>query len=188
MAQFRGWNPLIALQIEYSLMQRTVEGELIPVAEELGLGVLPWGPLKGGALTGKYTRANAVKMQGLRGTRIGDLTETQYDIIDAVGKIAAECQTSPSTVALAWLKAQSGVQSTIIGARTLEQLDANLKALEFTLTSEQIASLNDASKPVLNFPADFLTHSPSLSHAGATVNGVPSQRMFLVPKDESARW
>jgi aryl-alcohol dehydrogenase-like predicted oxidoreductase len=188
MAHFRGWNPLIALQIEYSLMQRTVEGELVPMAAELGLGVLPWGPLKSGALTGKYTRANGAKMQGLRGARIGELTEKQYDIIDAVGKVAAECSTSSSAVALAWLKAQSGVSSTIIGARTLEQLDANLKALDLTLTPEQIAALDGASKPVLNFPADFLMHSPSYAHAGATVNDVPSQLTFLVPKDDSSRW
>ena len=188
LAHFRGWAPLIALQIEYSLMERTVEGELTPMAAELGLGVLPWGPLKGGALSGKYTRANGSKMQGLRGNRIGNLTEKQYDIIDAVGKFASECNTSSSTVALAWLKSQSAVSSTIIGARTLEQLDANLKALDFTLTPEQVATLNEVSKPVLNFPADFLTHSPSYSHAGATVNGVPSQRTFLVPKDESSRW
>ena len=188
MADFRGWNPLIALQIEYSLMQRTVEGELVPMAEELGLGVLPWSPLKGGALTGKYTRANGAKMQGPRGARAGDFTDKQYDIIEAVGKVAAECNASSSTVALAWLKSRPGVTSTIIGARTLEQLDANLRALDVTLTPDQIAALDSASKPVLNFPADFLTHSPSYSHAGATVNGVPSQQTFLVPTDDSARW
>jgi aryl-alcohol dehydrogenase-like predicted oxidoreductase len=188
MALFRGWSPLIALQIEYSLMERTVEGELIPMAEELGLGVLPWGPQKGGALTGKYTRANGLKMPGLRGARFGDFTEKQYDIIDAVGKVAAECNSDSSAVALAWLKSQPGVGSTIIGARTMEQLNANLKALDLTLTPEEIACLNDVSKPVLNFPADFLTHSHSFSHAGATVNGVSSQATFLVPPDDSARW
>ena len=99
-----------------------------------------------------------------------------------------ECNTDSSTGALAWLKSQAGVRSTIIGARTLTQLDANLKALDLTLTPEQIASLDNVSKPALNFPADFLTHSPSYSHAGATVNGVPSQMTFLVPKDESPRW
>jgi aryl-alcohol dehydrogenase-like predicted oxidoreductase len=187
-AQFRGWNPLIALQIEYSLMQRTVEGELIPVAEELGLGVLPWAPLKSGALTGKYTRANGVKMQGPRSAFIGELTEKQYDIIDAVVRVAAECNTDSSAVALAWLKVQPGVRCTIIGARTMKQLDANLKALDLTLTPGQIASLDSMSKPVLNFPADFLAQSPSLAHAGATVNGIPSQLGFLVPKDGSSRW
>jgi aryl-alcohol dehydrogenase-like predicted oxidoreductase len=190
MAHFRGWNPLVALQVEYSLMRRTVEGELVPMAEELGLGVLPWGPLKGGALTGKYTRANGVRMQGRRGPQSGDLTEKEYDIIDAVGKVAAECNTDSSTVALAWLKAQPGVSSVIIGARTLEQLDANLKALDLTLTPEQITSLNNVSKPVLNFPAGSLalTESPSYSHAGATVNGIPSELTLLIPKDGGSRW
>jgi aryl-alcohol dehydrogenase-like predicted oxidoreductase len=169
-------------------MERTVEGEMVPMAEELGLGVLPWGPLKSGKLTGKYTRANGEKMQGLRGARGGDLTEKQYDIVDVVGKVAGECDTNSSTVALAWLTARPGVISTIIGVRTLAQLEANLKALDLSLTPEQIASLDNVSKPVLNFPADFLTHSPSYSHAGATVNGVPSQLTFLVPKDDSSCW
>ncbi|WP_165225880.1 aldo/keto reductase [Aquisphaera insulae] len=188
MAHFRGWAPLIALQIEYSLMERTVEGELTPMASELGLGVLPWSPLKSGALAGKYTRANGKKMEGLRGQRLGNLTETQYDIIDVVGRIAAECDADPSAVALAWLKDQPGVSSVIIGARTLQQLEANLRAFDLTLTRDQMVSLNDVSKPILNFPAEFLTHSPSYSHAGATVDGVPSQRTFLVPNDEDPRW
>ncbi len=188
LAQFRGWNPLIALQIEYSLMQRTVEGELVPMAQELGLGVLPWGPLKSGALSGKYTRVNGAKLQGPRGARFGDFTEKQYDIIDAVARIAAEHNADSAAVALAWLMSQPGVSSTIIGARTLEQLKSNLKALDLTLTAEQIASLNAASRPALNFPADFLAAAPSIAHAGATVNGIPSQLMFMVPRDDSSRW
>jgi aryl-alcohol dehydrogenase-like predicted oxidoreductase len=158
------------------------------MAKELGLGVLPWGPLKSGALTGKYTRANGVKMQGLRAGFLGDFTEKQYDVIDAVVEVAAQCNASCPAVALAWLKAQSGVSSTIIGARTLDQLKGNLKAFEVTLTPEQITRLTNASKPTLNFPADFLMRSPSVSHAGATVNGVPSERIFLVPDDHSPRW
>jgi aryl-alcohol dehydrogenase-like predicted oxidoreductase len=187
-AHFRGWSPLIALQIEYSLMQRTVEGELVPMAEELGLGVLPWSPLKGGALSGKYTRANGVKMSGMRGARAGAFTEKQFDIIDAVAKVAEELNVSFPAVALAWVQAQKGVRSTIIGARTMEQLESNLKALEVSLTPDQIAALNEVSKPVLNFPADFLLMSPSFAHAGATVNGEATQRTFLVPPDDGARW
>ena len=187
MAQFRDWNPVIALQIEYSLMERTVEGELVPMAEELGLGVLPWGPLKGGRLTGKYTRANGAKLQGLR-ARGGDFTEKQYDIIEVAGKVAEECEASLSSVALAWLKSRPGVSSTIIGASTVAQLKANLGALDLKLMSEQIERLDAASKPVLNFPADLLKNSPSVAHAGATVNGVPSQATFLVPQDASSRW
>jgi aryl-alcohol dehydrogenase-like predicted oxidoreductase len=188
LAHFRGWSPLVALQVEYSLMQRTVEGELVPMAQELGLGVLPWGPLKSGALTGKYTRANGAKMQGARGAYIGGFTEKQFDIVDEVGKVAKECNSSSSTVALAWLRSQPGVQSIIIGARTLEQLDGNLKALDLALTPEQISSLNAVSKPALNFPADFLAVSPSFCHAGARVNGVPSHQTPAVPKDDSARY
>jgi aryl-alcohol dehydrogenase-like predicted oxidoreductase len=188
LSHFRGWSPLIALQIEYSLMQRTVEGELIPMAQELGLGVLPWGPLKGGALTGKYTRANGEKMQGFRGARAGNFSEQQYNIIDAVAKVAAESNTHSSTVALAWLRTQPGVQSVLIGAKKLEQLKANVKALALTLTPEQIAALNEASKPILNFPADFLAQAPSFNNAGATINGVPSHLTPLVPKDDTTRW
>jgi aryl-alcohol dehydrogenase-like predicted oxidoreductase len=87
MAHFRGWSPLVALQIEYSLMQRTVEGELIPMAEELGLGVLPWGPLKSGALTGKYTRANGARMQGMRGMLVGTLDESNMTLSTWLGQL-----------------------------------------------------------------------------------------------------
>ncbi|NYF80616.1 aryl-alcohol dehydrogenase-like predicted oxidoreductase [Granulicella arctica] len=188
-AHFRGWAPLIALQIEYSLMQRTVEGELVPMAEELGLGVLPWSPLKMGALSGKYTRANGVKMPGYRGTFVGELTEQQYDIIDAAQKVANEHNTDVPTVALAWVQNRAGVTSTVIGARTMEHLDANLKALEITLTPEQIATLDVASKPVLNFPAEFNANlSPNFAHAGTTVNGVSSKLVGNVPTDDASRW
>ena len=188
-AQFRGWAPLIALQIEYSLMERTVEGELIPMAEELGMGVLPWSPLKMGALSGKYTRENGVKMQGHRAAFVGELTGKRYDIIDAARKVAAELQTDVASVALAWVQSRPGVSSTIIGARTMQHLEANLKALDLKLSPRQIESLNNASKPVLNFPADFNTNrSPSFAHAGATVNGIPSTLGANVPADDAKRW
>jgi hypothetical protein len=80
------------------------------------------------------------------------------------------------------------VTSAIIGASALAQLDVNLKALDLTLAPEQVQRLDDASRPVLNFPADLLARSPSVSHGGATVNGVPSQRIFPVPEDDSLRW
>ena len=188
-AQFRGWAPLIALQTEYSLMQRTGEGELVPMSEELGLGVLPWSPLKMGALSGKYTRENGQQMQGHRGSFVGELTEKQYDIIDAAQKVAAELNTDVPTVALAWVQNRPGVSSTVIGARTMDHLEANLKALEIHLTREQIATLDAASKPILNFPAEFnADRSPNFEHAGATVNGVPSTLGANVPLDDATRW
>ena len=188
-AHFRGWSPLIALQIEYSLMQRTVEGELNPMAQELGLGILPWSPLKMGALSGKYTRENQQKMQGRRAAFVGDMSEKDYDIIDELLKVAGELDSTVPAVALAWVQSRPGVSSTIIGARTLEHLDDNLKALDLPLTADQIARLDAVSKPVLNFPAEFNTnHSPNFSHAGATVDGVPSTLGPNVPTDDSQRY
>lgn len=189
LALFRGWAPIIAMQLEYSLMERTVEGELVPMAEELGLGVLPWSPLKMGALSGKYTRANGQKMQGFRGSFVGDLSDGQLDIIDVADEVAQEIGSDIPTVALAWVQSRPGVASTVLGARTLAQLLANLKALDVRLSSEQVSRLNAASKPTLNFPADFNSNlSPSAAHAGATVNGVPSTLGGNVPKDEAERW
>ncbi|MDP9034241.1 MAG: aldo/keto reductase [Myxococcota bacterium] len=188
-ARFRGWAPLVALQIEYSLMERTVEGELIPMAMELGLGVSPWSPLKMGALTGKYTRQNREKMQGHRAAFVGELTDKHYAIIDALQQIASELGSHVATVALAWVQSRPGVVSTVIGARTLEHLDANVKALDLTLTPERIAALDELSRPVLNFPAAFnAERSPSFAHAGATVNGVASKLLPNVPTDDSQRY
>ena len=188
-AHFRGWAPLIALQTEYSLMQRTGEGELVPMAEELGLGVLPWSPLKMGALSGRYTRENQQKMEGQRGQFVGGLSDKDYDIIDELRKIAGELNADVPTVALAWVQGKPGVSSTIIGARTMEHLESNLKALELKLSTEQIAALDAVSKPVLNFPADFNKNfSPNFSHAGATVNGVQSAAGANVPTDDSKRY
>ena len=189
LAHFRGWAPLIALQVEYSLMERTVEGELVPMAEELGLGVLPWSPLKMGALSGRYTRANGQKMQGYRGTFVGELSDRQLDIIDVAQQIASEVESDVPTVALSWVQHRPGVAATGLGARTVDHLEANLKALDLRLTPEQIGRLDAVSKPSLNFPADFNTNlSPNFAHAGTTVNGIPSKLVANVPKNDSERW
>src|SRR6185436_14772274 len=122
-ATLRGWTPLVALQIEYSLLERTVEGELIPMALEMGLGVTPWSPLKSGVLSGKYTRENAATLKADRGERVtAALGEKVYAIIDELAGIAKEAGKAPASVALAWVQARPGVASTIIGARRLDQL------------------------------------------------------------------
>src|SRR4029078_5374432 len=91
MALLRGWSPLIALQIEYSLLQRTVEGELVPVAKELGLGITTWGPLRLGALSGKYKRADKGKREAGRGARVTSyLDDRTFDLLDLMEKIAKE--------------------------------------------------------------------------------------------------
>ena len=172
-AQFRGWSPLIAMQIEYSLLQRTVEGELTPMAQELGIGVMPWSPLKNGWLTGKYTRENSGDTASDRAALVGVPTEKDFQVIDALVAVAAEAGISPAAVALAWVQGRPGVQSTVIGARRIDQLRANIAALEVTLTEAQIATLDAASKPTLNFPADNNRDlAPSLAFAGATVDGL----------------
>ena len=177
-ARFRGTAPFIALQIEYSLLERTVEGELTPMALELGLGVTPWSPLKGGLLSGKYTRANDGKQKADRAWALADLTERTYQIIDELQRIATSLDSTVARVALAWLHARPSVSSTIIGARTLAQLEDNLKALDVTLTTEQTATLDALSKPTLNFPAAFVQMAQMLHQGGTTVNGEASQ---LIP-------
>ena len=142
-AHFRGWAPLIALQIEYSLIERTVEGELIPMAQELGLGVTPWSPLRGGVLTGKYTRENARTATPGRGRRVtAYLNDNTFAIIDELVRIGATHGASAAAVALAWVQARPGVDSTIIGARTLEQLDQNLAALDVRLEAAEVEALD----------------------------------------------
>lgn len=187
-AEFRGWAPLVALQIEYSLMERTVEGDLMPMARDLGLGVTPWSPLKGGVLTGKYTRANAGKTEANRGQWVTNaLSEKAYTIVDELARVAKEMGTSPSRVALAWVQSKAGVASSIIGARTLEQLKDNIGCLDVKLRAEDVARLDEVSKPVLSFPHDFLSYANNTSQGGTTINGVTSEVWALAPKNDSER-
>jgi aryl-alcohol dehydrogenase-like predicted oxidoreductase len=189
LAAFRGFAPFIALPIEYSLLQRTVEGELVPMALELGLGVTPWSPLKSGALTGKYTRANAGKHQADRGPWVlSALNDKAYDIVDKLTEIARALDTTPARVALAWVSGRPGVSAHILGARTLAQLDDNLAALDVKLAPDQVAALDALSVPQLDFPADFIKMSNVFMHGGATVNGEPAPAWPMAPKNDSERY
>jgi len=188
-ARFRGWTPLVALQIEYSLIERTVEGELIPAALELGLGVTPWSPLRSGVLSGKYTRANAKTLKADRGERVTQfLDERTFAILDELARIEKAHGTTSAAVALAWVRSRPGVASTIIGARRLDQLDQNLAALDIVLAPDEIASLDKLSQPTLNFPATFLKSAGMFMHAGATVNGEKSIAWLLAPKNDAERY
>jgi aryl-alcohol dehydrogenase-like predicted oxidoreductase len=189
LAGFHAWEPLVALQIEYSLLERTVEGELIPMAIEMGLGVTPWSPLKSGALSGKYNRQNATTIKVDRGERVTTmLNDRAFTIIDELSRIARERGTTPAAVALAWVQGRPGVASTIIGARRVDQLDQNLAALEITLTPAEVASLDKLSQPALGFPAMFLRVASMFAHGGATVNGEPSDRWPLAPLSDAERY
>ena len=172
-AHFRGWAPLIGLQIEYSLLERTVEGELILMALAMGLGVTPWGPLRSGVLSGKYTRGNmTAESKGRTAWVARNDSEFVYGVLDVLTGIAKRRGTSPARVALAWVRGRPGVAAPIVGARTLEQLKDNLAALEVRLTSEEIAELDRISAPRFNFPTEFLKAAVTQSYAGLTVNGV----------------
>jgi aryl-alcohol dehydrogenase-like predicted oxidoreductase len=189
LARIRGWVPVIALQIEYSLIERTVEGELMPMAREMGLGVTPWSPLKSGVLSGKFTRANAGQLESNRGAwAMSALTERAYQIIDVLIAVADEVNATPAQVALAWVQARPGVASTIIGARTLAQLEDNLGALGVRLTPEQEARLAEVSKPTLNFPADFLAGVRNVKQGGTTINGEPSEVWGMAPQSDAERY
>jgi aryl-alcohol dehydrogenase-like predicted oxidoreductase len=186
LAEFKNWTPLVALQIEYSLLERTVEGDLIPMARELGMGVTPWSPLKGGVLSGKYTRDHQPPPG--RGEWVSNhLKARAFDIVDVLIKVGKEAGISPAQVALAWVQSRPGVTSSIIGARTLEQLTDNLGALEANLTPGQIATLDEASKVVQAFPHEFLKFTINNTQGGTTVNGVPSEVWKMAPQSDSER-
>lgn len=188
-AHFRSWAPLAAIQIEYSLLERTVEGELIPMAIELGLGVTPWSPLKSGALSGKYTRGNGGKQKSGRGAWVESaLTDKTYDVIEVLLEVAREADTTPARVALAWVQQRPGVTSTIIGARTLAQLEDNLKALDVKLTPRQLSRLDEVSKPSLDFPAGFIERAAGFAHGGSTINGEEGPANPLAPQKAGERY
>ncbi|MFP1789449.1 aldo/keto reductase [Lonsdalea quercina] len=180
-ADLRGWSPFVALQIEYSLVERSVEHELIPMAQALGLGVLPWSPLGGGILTGKYSRAdlsdkNAADVSPTRKGVIastGHLNERALDIADVVGDIASELGASRSQVALAWTLLNSAVVSPIVGARTLAQAEDNFGALTVVFTEEQLDRLEKASAVDPIFPERFMGRpmAQQLMFGGTTVMG-----------------
>ncbi len=135
----------------------------MPMARELGLGITPWSPLRGGVLSGKYTRANAAQAKPDRGDRVKSfLTERNLTIIDELIRIAGELGTSPATVALAWVQSRPGVTSTIIGARRLDQLEQNLAALDLKLRESDIAALEQGVRADAEFPGAVLPHDPAL--------------------------
>jgi aryl-alcohol dehydrogenase-like predicted oxidoreductase len=161
-AALRGWSVFIALQMEYNLLERTGERELIPMSRTHGLGIIPWSPLAGGVLSGKYSRADLIPRSDEASVRktlaldSGALCERSLAITDVVKQVADEIGKSTAQVALAWTLTNPAVTSSVIGARTLEQFRENLRALDVELTNEHLARLRDVSFVPLGFPHDFL--------------------------------
>jgi aryl-alcohol dehydrogenase-like predicted oxidoreductase len=173
-ALLRGWSPLIALQVEYSLLARTVEGELAPLALDQGMALVPWSPLKNGFLSGKYRRGGP-PADSARAAHVGLPDDAQFTVIDAVDAIAAELGTTSGAVALAWLLSRPGTVVPIVGARRLDHFTASLAGLDVSLTADQLGRLDQVSAPALNYPAPM--HGPQramLQFGGTTVDGEAS--------------
>ena len=167
LADLRGWTPFVALQIEYSLIERTPERDLIPMARAFGLTVTPWSPLGQGILSGKYNTKDGAGERRLEDNH-HRLSERNLNIAQNVVDVAAETGRSPSQVALAWLRAQGPDMIPILGARKLSQFQDNLACVDVTLTEEQLSWLNESSAIALGFPHDFLS-SPGVrdfAHGG----------------------
>jgi aryl-alcohol dehydrogenase-like predicted oxidoreductase len=183
-ARFRGWSTFIGLQIEYSLLERAVEQELVPMASEFGLGITPWSPLRGGVLSGKYTRRNDGEHKADRGARVDSfLNEKTYAIVDELEIIAKAHATSVASVALAWVHTQPGVSSVIIGARRLAQLDDNVRAVDVNLSADELARLDALTKPTFGFPHNILEMAAGMVNGGTTINGVTAPTSeYVIPK------
>jgi len=174
-ADLRGWSPLIALQSEYSLVERTTERDLIPMAKEMGLGLIPWSPLANGLLTGKYSREDMAPgsggSSGFSGTRkqlihnVGQLNEKVWGIVEAVQEVAQQLGITAALVALAWLRAKPAVTSILLGARSSEQLQMNLGVVDVTLEEEHIQKLDAASAIELGFPHRLLVDNAASRHS-----------------------
>ncbi len=158
LAEFRGWTRFVGLQIEYSLIERTVERELIPMAGAMGLGVTAWSPLAGGLLSGKYHDGAQPKDARFSGEMMQPFKaggQRADQVVAAVKQVAQRVGRSPSQIALAWLLQRRSPVIPIIGTRKLSQLKDNLAALEVQLSCDQIRLLDEASAIPLGFPHEF---------------------------------
>jgi aryl-alcohol dehydrogenase-like predicted oxidoreductase len=151
LAELMGWSQFIALQVEYSLLARTAERELIPMAKHFGMTVTPWAPLAGGALTGKYLKGDKGRIK----PESNRLNERSEKITRIVMEVAQELGVSESHVALQWTMSKGFSCIPIVGATKVDQLTDNLKTVEVTLSEAQMKKLDDASKIELGFPGDF---------------------------------
>jgi aryl-alcohol dehydrogenase-like predicted oxidoreductase len=162
------------MQLAYSLVERNIEREHLPAARECGLGICPWSPLAAGFLTGKYQRESAGASG--EGRLIGSnpfgntlFTDRNWHILDALGTVAVQIERPLAQVALAWVLAQPGITSPILGASKIEQLHDNLSSLEIRLTPEQLQTLAESSAIDPGFPYSIFTSEINRSIFGGTI-------------------
>lgn len=159
LAELHGWSSVSAVQLEYSLVERSAERELLPMAAGFNLGVVSWSPLGGGLLTGKYRKGESGLAQGLGAVIHDESNQIKTATVDTVLAIADETGYSPGQIAIAWVLAKGTLP--IIGPRTAEQLADNLASVDVQLTSEQVSRLDTASAITLGFPHDIVAASAS---------------------------
>jgi aryl-alcohol dehydrogenase-like predicted oxidoreductase len=198
LAELQGKERLIALQLEYSLVERNIEREHIPVAQELGIGILPWSPLAGGFLAGKYKRSGNTGVGDGRhevtknsgNPAFNKFTEHNWQVLDALLQVAKQMNKPPAQVALNWVATQPGITSTIIGATKQAQLNDNLAALDFEIPAEQRRRLDEASalepiqpyifygsniQPMVTGGTSTRTWAPARATGGATLPTEPAK-------------
>ena len=182
-ATARNWAPLIAVQLEYSLAERRIEPEHVPMAAELGLGIMPFAVLAEGLLSGKYARS-APNGDSLRQKMAAHrVKERTLRIIDTLARVAERRDTTSARVALAWVLRQPGITSAIVGARTLPQLKENLAALDVGLSDEDLGELDAVSRPPRNFAAGTTENMLPVAYPGLTIDGrhFPRNQWSLQP-------
>jgi aryl-alcohol dehydrogenase-like predicted oxidoreductase len=163
-SEANGFEKFVCLQPQYSLVERNIEREILPVCREEGLGVIPWSPLGGGFLSGKYRRGEEPPQDSRIAEAVESMeehwerraTERNWATLDVVGTISEETGRSYAQISLNWLLRQPGITSPIIGARTLEQLEDNLGATGWKLTAEQVEDLSEASALEDVYPYRFI--------------------------------
>ncbi len=165
LSRANGWEPFVSLQALYNLLDRELEWELLPLAREEGLGVLPWSPLRGGWLSGKYHRGMTAPVAGARIERASKegwsetwdryANEFTWTVVDTIVAIARERGKEPAQVALNWLLRQEGVTAPITGVRNMEQLESNIGATGWALGEDELGRLEAASARPLPYPYDF---------------------------------
>jgi aryl-alcohol dehydrogenase-like predicted oxidoreductase len=184
LAERHGGERAIALQLEYSLVERNIEREHVPAAIELGAAIVPWSPLASGLLTGKYAK-RGVKTDGDGRLKVMQdaghpafdklFTEKNWQIVDRLVGVAKEIGKTPAEVALNWIAKRPGVTSTILGATKLSQLDENLRALSFDIPKELSARLEEVSRPDLVHPYIFFQPGVrGMITGGTTIKAEPS--------------
>jgi aryl-alcohol dehydrogenase-like predicted oxidoreductase len=169
LSRWQGWEGFVCLQPLYNLLDRYLELDLLPVCQNEGLGIIPWSPLRGGWLSGKYQRGMS---QPPANTRVEDASkfgwgerwdnydnERTWKVLDVLQSVATQLGKSPSQIALNWVLHQPGITAPIIGVRTLSQLEDNLGAVGWKLGLEQLELLNEASQLKLHYPHDVLGRS-----------------------------